>query len=836
MRDSWKGLLSLTAILSAMSGCGETIITDPPPPPADGAILSDPAPDVGFSGAVSRAGGSVAFSVAAQAVPGGGNVAYISLPSNSYPTGTFARIQGSGATGTVTSAMIEGGLDPVPIPAMDGDSIEIEILSTDLVRLDRIGGRIPRTRRPKVVRTVPPRGKTDVAVNAAIVVVFSEPIDATSLSSTAIRLSQNGTPVAGTSQILEGATAAVVVRPQLSLAPNTVYRLVVTQAVRDLDGDALEQEVTVEFTSGSTFAADVQQLTLAPDVTALPIGSRLQLIARASSGDDTTRVPLEVAGVPLLWTSDNPAIATVSATGLVTAVRDGEARIHAHVLPNLYVSGSALVQVSGSQAPVASLELPAVSDTTPITGKIELVAITRDSTGAILLFRPVVWQTTNAAVATVEPGSTGKAWVTGHSSGTAFIIAASEGRSDSMRVEVVAPGAYEVMTVGANSTCGLRGVWAFCWGQNASGRVGDGTSNSWMLPRAVSGGLRFAQISTGHSNTCALTAAGEAYCWGSNDMGSLGLGTANAPEQCEFAGPCSRTPIAVPGERTFSQIHVSPHPGSYRFVCGIASTGATYCWGNNVEGTLGIGSATGPETCTTPGGTMLPCSRVPLEVAGGHVFTSITLGDMHACGLTPTGEAYCWGNNSVGQLGDGTASGRLTPVAVTGGLRFVSLSAGSQHTCGLTADGTAYCWGFSGTGALGHGSFSGPDFCQNPDPLVRPLECSTAPEPVTGGLSFATIDAGAYHTCALTRAGVAYCWGFNSSGQLGTPPTSNSASPVAVMGGLIFASLSAGYEHTCGITTSSLAYCWGSNSNYALGTDELPLPSPGAPIRVKGQP
>jgi alpha-tubulin suppressor-like RCC1 family protein/uncharacterized protein YjdB len=833
------GLGSLAWLGSCSDGTGPECADGSPSPctqSAEGVILSDPAPGEAPSLRMQRAPRGLALSFVPQTTPGEADVAYISLPSNSYSGAAIAHITSSSFDGTVTAPMIEGGLDPVPVSAAAGDSVEIQILSNDGMTLARTGSRVPATRRPRVVRTVPPRGKTDVAVNAIIVVIFSEPIDATSLSSASIRLLRAGNPVPGTARLLEGVTAAVAFQPSQPLAGNAAYSLVVTQGVRDLDGDALEAEVEVGFTSSTEFAPPVTQLTVLPDVTALSVGSRLQLIVRATGGDDTTRVPIPIAGVPILWVSETPAVATVSTTGLVTAVAQGEARIRAQVLSDLNVSASARI-ISGSQTPVASVELSPASDTTPITGRIELKAVTRDANGNVLPFRLLAWSTTNAAVATVEQGASGTAWVTGVSSGTASIVAVSEGRADTTTVDVVSPGPYHVMSAGVNGTCGLRGgVWAFCWGENASGKVGDGTSNSWLLPRAVSRAVRFVQISTGGGTTCGLTVDGQAYCWGANAVGALGIGNTDGPEQCEFAGPCSRTPIAVSGGRSFSEIHANSHGGWYQFVCGLDSNGAASCWGSNVSGTLGIGATTGPETCMAQGGTLLPCSRTPLEVAGGRLFTSLTLGDTHVCGLTAAGEAYCWGNNAVGQLGDGTETTRATPVAVSGGLRFVSLSAGSAHTCGLTSDGTAYCWGFSGIGALGHGAFTGPDFCQNPDPFGRPFPCSTAPERVTGGLTFDAIAAGGDHTCALTPAGAAYCWGFNNWGQLGNATTNNSSSPVAVTGGLAFANLSGGREHSCGVTTNGLAYCWGNNGNYALGTDELPLPVLGVPVRVEGQP
>src|SRR5688572_16422009 len=171
--------------------------------PPDGVILSDPA-SAEVAAAAQRAPRSVAFSFAAQVTGGEDDVAYISLPSGSFPEGTLARIRSSSFTGSVLASMIEGGLDPVPISATAGDSVEIEILSSDLVTLNRTGGKVPVTRRPKVVRTVPPRGKTDIAVNTVIVVIFSEPVDASSLSSSSIRLLRGGSPVAGTAELVQG--------------------------------------------------------------------------------------------------------------------------------------------------------------------------------------------------------------------------------------------------------------------------------------------------------------------------------------------------------------------------------------------------------------------------------------------------------------------------------------------------------------------------------------------------------------------------------------------------------------------------------------------------------
>ena len=185
--------------------------------------------------------------------------------------------------------------------------------------------------------------------------------------------------------------------------------------------------------------------------------------------------------------------------------------------------------------------------------------------------------------------------------------------------------------------------------------------------------------------------------------------------------------------------------------CGLAATGDAYCWGFNDFGQLGNGSTTG--------------SLTPVLVSGGIRFSSISTKFGHTCGVTSVGDVYCWGENFRGQLGDGTTINRHTPVLVSGGLSFASVNAGGALTCGVTSDGDAYCWGENSSGQLGNGTTTD----------------RHTPVPVEGGLSFASVNNAALHTCAVTTAGVAYCWGFNSDGQLGDGSTTNRLTPVRVV-------------------------------------------------------
>jgi alpha-tubulin suppressor-like RCC1 family protein len=181
--------------------------------------------------------------------------------------------------------------------------------------------------------------------------------------------------------------------------------------------------------------------------------------------------------------------------------------------------------------------------------------------------------------------------------------------------------------------------------------------------------------------------------------------------------------------------------------------------------------------------------------AYSDTWIDISAGENHTCILKSNGEAYCWGDNSVGQLGNGSTESSMTPVAVSGDLRLQSISVGWDHTCGITVDNDAYCWGRGRYGRLGNGS----------------SENSMTPTAVSGGLSFESVNAGLAHTCGITTDGEAFCWGRGEDGILGNNSLASSLIPVPVSGGLAFGSIDAGSATTCGITTNGAAYCWGAS-------------------------
>ena len=308
----------------------------------------------------------------------------------------------------------------------------------------------------------------------------------------------------------------------------------------------------------------------------------------------------------------------------------------------------------------------------------------------------------------------------------------------------------------------------------------------------------YEQIASGGSHSCGATPAGVMYCWGHNGGGQLGIGNVdNSGEPKEGSLPS--------GIRFFA-----PTAGWYHS-CALTSTGIAYCWGANSFNQLGDGSATARTTPT-------------LVHAAGVSFVGISSGAYHSCAVTSVGDAYCWGSNGDGALGDGSSTIASTPVTVSrpSEVTFAQVSAGGGHTCALASSGSAYCWGENPYGGLGDGSTTA---------RMAPVRVA-APS----GVTFSSISVGDEHSCGLTAAGIAYCWGRNDVGQLGdgTSTSRTTPVPVAMPTGVTFARIDAGRLRTCGIAAapiSGTAYCWGSNDLRGLLGDGTIIDHP-TPVTV----
>ncbi len=277
-----------------------------------------------------------------------------------------------------------------------------------------------------------------------------------------------------------------------------------------------------------------------------------------------------------------------------------------------------------------------------------------------------------------------------------------------------------------------------CWGDNAAGQLGDGTTITRSEPRdAISLTSAVRAIAAGANHSCAVMDSGGVKCWGTNQWGQLGDGTVD----------WRITPADVSGLTS----GVRAIAAGANHTCAVMDSGGVKCWGENYAGQLGDG---------TNG-----YSLFPVTVSGlTSPVIAIAAGDSHTCASTGDGTVRCWGNNHYGQLGDGTTTEShvaVKSVAVSGTL--VNLAADANHTCGGTVSGRILCWGDNRYGETGAA-------------LKRAV-----PGPVPGlGSNVASVSAGWYYTCAVTAAGGVKCWGMNGWGQLGNGTPAGVPSPIQI--------------------------------------------------------
>lgn len=243
-----------------------------------------------------------------------------------------------------------------------------------------------------------------------------------------------------------------------------------------------------------------------------------------------------------------------------------------------------------------------------------------------------------------------------------------------------ASSGVSAISTGSWHTCDLTDAGGVrCWGQNNNGQLGDGTTNGSSAPVDATGlvtGVRV--IAAGAIHTCALTNSGGVKCWGHNGQGRLGDGTTTK----------RLTPVDVYGLTS----GVSAISAGTWHTCALMNTGGVKCWGWNGNGQLGDGSQSEQHT--------------PVDVSGlASGVCAITAGHSHTCALMNTGAIKCWGENEYGQLGDGTTAERYVPTDVSGLTNeMAAISAGGEHTCAISVASEVQCWGNNSAGQLGNGT------------------------------------------------------------------------------------------------------------------------------------
>lgn len=384
------------------------------------------------------------------------------------------------------------------------------------------------------------------------------------------------------------------------------------------------------------------------------------------------------------------------------------------------------------------------------------------------------------------------------------------------------PAPVVQVAVGHWHSCALTEageVW--CWGLNDAGQLGDGTTQNRLAPVRVdtsTPGFRannIVAITAAFYHTCALNSVGRAFCWGGNFSGQLGDGTVQTR--------LVPTPVDT-GTPGFGVRNIAAISAGDLHSCALTTQGRAFCWGGNASGQLGDDSnqfslVPVPVSTATPG-------------FGARNIATIAAGGSHTCAITTRGRAFCWGDNAFGSVGDGTTQDRLVPTPVdtaTPGFaarNIATIIGAERHSCAVTTQRRMFCWGYNTSGAIGDGTAQ--------DRLV-PTPVSRAPRGF-GPRNVLAMAAGRWHSCAVTDPGRAWCWGWNNAGKLGDGTTSPRYVPTPVdlsapwLGPRNVAAMAGGFSHSCAITDAGRAFCWGDNALGQLG-DGTGVASP-IPVEV----
>jgi alpha-tubulin suppressor-like RCC1 family protein len=360
--------------------------------------------------------------------------------------------------------------------------------------------------------------------------------------------------------------------------------------------------------------------------------------------------------------------------------------------------------------------------------------------------------------------------------------------------ETLSQGSYHGCALGRNGA-------VYCSGWNSDGQIGDGTTVSYRtIPVAVSGLSNQVSVGVGSYTSCAVAGDGTVRCWGANSSGQVGNGTQGGPFGTPGIHGGYNTPQQVLANLGFFGTPplgmIVEVVGGDDFTCARDATGSVWCWGHNGFGQLG--TTTSPNILST----------MALPVQGISNAIQVVAGDVHACALLADHTVHCWGDNTHGQYGNGTTSGGgPTPVQVPNLSNVTSIAASGYGACALMSDSTVQCWGDNGVGQMGNGTESSPQ--------LTPTSVDH------GNLTnVASISGGPWTTCAVLATGVAYCWGYNADGQTGSGSTTTvlpSPTQVGATGSAHIAEIGMGALSGCARTVDGNLWCWGDNSYGELG-------------------
>jgi cysteine-rich repeat protein len=326
----------------------------------------------------------------------------------------------------------------------------------------------------------------------------------------------------------------------------------------------------------------------------------------------------------------------------------------------------------------------------------------------------------------------------------------------------------------------------------------------------------------GSVHACALFTNGSVKCWGGSQYGECGQGdNLTRGDEIDEMGSHLATVNLGTGAT------VAALSASAWFTCALLKSGSVKCWGQNLEGTLGLGDLVNRGDKPGQMGDNLPA----LDLGTGKKATAISAGADHACAILDDGTVKCWGRNSYGQLGlgdkvyhgdnPGEMGDNLPAINLGTGKKAVTISAGGFHTCALLNDGTVKCWGNNFYGQLGLGD------TDDRGDAAGEMGDSLPAVNLGAGKLVVGLAAGTNHTCALLSDNTVKCWGQNDSAQLGVGDIAahgvfayqmgDNLPAVSLGAGKTVVELAANVSHTCARLSDDTLKCWGENYFGDLG-------------------
>jgi len=399
---------------------------------------------------------------------------------------------------------------------------------------------------------------------------------------------------------------------------------------------------------------------------------------------------------------------------------------------------------------------------------------------------------------------------------------------------------WAFVSAGNSHTVAIRAngsLWA--WGNNANGRLGDGTTTDRHIPVRIGDAYDWAFVSAGNGHTMAIRDNGSLWAWGSNANGQIGdgyttttgfWGTDNDRHSPERIGSATDWAFVSAG-----QMHTMA----------IREDGTLWAWGDNTNGRLGDGTTTGHTR--------------PERIGAVNDWAYVSADGGHTVAIREDGTLWAWGSNTNGQLGDGTTTGHASPILISDVNDRTALSVAITVAEALlaatreSADGNDIAptvnWttatvrvAFADAIAAARGVYDNVATQPEIDATIGPLASAkttfgNAGRPGTSAgwqtpaAPLGMVSAGSSHTMAIHQDGSIRAWGWNQWGRLGDGTTESRTSPERIGAAYDWAFVSAGNEHTMAIREDGSLWGWGAYGNGRLGNGES-SGSTSSPVRI----